>query len=526
MFTFAPPVKPRETRRNAKSSTTASMPLSITDPDRMDVSGGISLADFVRESWHVLEPSIALDWSWHLDAICYHAQELLMDWMRHQRDPAYVQRVQNLLINVPPGSGKSRLISVCMPAWMWTKWPSWRAIFISANPRVALRDSVFCRDLIESDWYQKRFQPPWSLRIDQSAKSNYWNTAGGMRLAFGVGSKVTGDRADFLGLDDLNDATEVESQTLRDYVNDRWDNAIYNRVNDLTTSTRLGIQQRLAEDDWSGHVLRSNEWEHLCIPQEWEEEHRKTTAFDWTDPRSIKGDLMMPKRFPIGILTKEKARLGSYGYAGQHQQRPVPREGGMIKGGWFGRYMIAPEYPELIVQSWDTAYKGAKLNDPWVCQTWAVYDGEFYLLETVRKRMEYPEGKRCAGELALKWEPHLILIEDKGSGQSLIQDLREGIDPGNNLLRYFSIIPVIPIADKITRMSVESAAIEAGRVYLPQDAPWLADFESEVLTFPAVKHDDQVDCLSQFLKWGRSHSHGSSVSGSEGRAVDGVMGFL
>ncbi|HYW18495.1 MAG TPA: LAGLIDADG family homing endonuclease, partial [Nodularia sp. (in: cyanobacteria)] len=219
--------------------------LAATKKETVQIT--LSLAEFVRESWQVLEPSTDLLWNWHIDVMCWHIQETLLDWFKHKQNPHYVQRIQNLLINVPPGSLKSRCLSVCTPAWMWTICPSWRAIFLSSNPRVALRDSVYCRDVIESDWYQKRFSPDWKLRVDNNSKSSFWNTKGGVRSAFGFNSRITGDRGDFIAWDDPHDAQEVNSELIRQGVIDRWDSAIRNRVNDLKSSVRIGIMQRLHE---------------------------------------------------------------------------------------------------------------------------------------------------------------------------------------------------------------------------------------------------------------------------------------
>jgi len=458
----------------------------------------ISLSNFFRDSWHVLEPSTDLAWNWHIEAICDHIQELFFDWLKHREDPQYIQRARNLVINIPPGSAKSRVISVCTPAWIWTYYPSFKMIFLSANPRVALRDSVLCRDLIESEWYQTTFKPSWELRSDQNAKSSYWNTAGGFRNANGFNSRITGSRADCLTWDDPHDAEEVNSDALRLAVIERWDNAIRNRVNDPKSSIRLGIMQRLHDGDLTGHVDKSGEWEKLVIPQEFEGD--KTPTFTgWRDPRTEQGELMFPDRFPRSVVEQEKKNLGSYGYAGQHQQRPVPREGGMIKLAWFQRYSVPPANPEKVVISWDTASKAKELSCPWVCGVWSVYQGNYYLLYVFRKQMEYPEGRRTAFNLALQWNPDEILIEDKSTGQSLIQEFKLGVVE-SGLKRYFNIIPVQPDADKVTRIATESTAIEAGRVFLPESASWLPDYELEMTTCPNCSTFDQVDMTSQFLK--------------------------
>lgn len=412
---------------------------------------------------------------------------------------------------------KSRITSVYLPAWVWLEWPSWKALFLAANPRVALRDSSLCRDLLQSDWYRNTFRPTWEFAKDQDAKSLYKNTEGGFRQAMGITAKITGERGDALFMDDPHDAKEVMSEAKRLAVIERWDTAIANRVNDARCSIRVGIMQRLHADDWSGHILKQGGWEHLCLPMEFEPggvcqcETCKagTTAIGWTDPRTEQKEILHPTRFPQKVLDAERKRLGSFGYAGQMQQSPTPLEGGMVKLNWFKRFTTPPANPIMIVQSWDTAQKAKQINDPWVSGTWLVTETGWYLVEVLRRRMEYPEGKRTAISQAAKWKPDAILIEDKSSGQSLIQELRAETD--------LPVIAIEPENDKITRMSVQTPKIEAGRVYLPDaeadDTEWLADYENELCRFPLVTHDDQTDMTSQFLKWiGDNEDTGPSIT--------------
>lgn len=454
----------------------------------------LSLSDFVRESWETLEPSTELLWNWHIDAMCWHIQETLLDWFKHKTNPHYVQRIQNLLINVPPGSLKSRVVSVCTPAWFWTICPSWRAIFLSANPRVALRDSVYCRDVVESEWYQKRFSPDWKLRDDNNSKTSFWNTKGGVRSAFGFNSRITGDRGDCLLWDDPHDAQEVNSELIRQGVIDRWDSAIRNRVNDLKSSVRIGIMQRLHEKDLSGHVLNQGSWQHLCIPQEFEKA-QSPTALNWVDPRTEPGELMFPERFSREVLQEEKKALGSYGYAGQHQQRPAPADGGHFKRSWWQYYKVAPDDFELIVQSWDCTFKETKKSDFVVGQVWGKRGGQFYLLDQVRDRMDFPTTIAAIRALSAKYpNAGAKLIEDKANGPAVISSLEREI-PG--------IIAINPEGGKLVRAIAIAPFVEAGNVFLPDPsiASWVGDFVAEFSTFPNGSNDDQVDGTSQAINW-------------------------
>lgn len=465
----------------------------------------LSLKDFVIESWQVTEPSTDLLWNWHIDAMCLHIQETLLDWYKHKQNPHYVQRIQNLLINVPPGSLKSRVLSVCTPAWFWTICPSWRAIFLSANPRVALRDSVYCRDIIESDWYQSRFSPDWSLRDDNNSKSSFWNTKGGTRSAFGFNSRITGDRGDFIAWDDPHDAQEVNSDAIRRGVIDRWDSAIRNRVNDPKSSVRMGIMQRLHTEDLAGHVLKQGGWEHLCIPQEFEAT-QPITSLGWADPRQQAGELMFPERFSLEVLAAEKIALGSYGYAGQHQQLPAPADGGHFKRSWWQYYKVPPEDFDIIIQSWDCAFKETKISDYVVGQVWGKKGGQFYLLDQVRDRMDINATINAIRALSAKYPNSTAkLIEDKANGSAIISLLNREIS---------GLIAIEPQGGKIVRAVACSPLIEAGNVFLPYPsiASWINDYVEEFSIFPNGSNDDQVDSSSQSLNWLMSRINAWRVS--------------
>lgn len=173
-------------------------------------------------------------------------------------------------------------------------------------------------------------------------------------------------------------------------------------------------------------------------------------------------------------------------------------EGGIVKAAWFKRYGTAPANYTMIVQSWDTAYKDKQINDPSVCTTWAVTPNGYFLLDTFRERMDYPAVKRAVRSLAEKWKPTAVLIEDKASGQSLIQELRAET--------RLPVIAIEPEGDKISRMNAVSSIIESGLVFLPEVSSWLLDYEIEMTIFPLAAHDDQVDSTSQFLKWVHAHT--------------------
>ena len=252
--------------------------------------------------------------------------------------------------------------------------------------------------------------------------------------------------------------------------------------------------QRLHVDDLVGHVLEQEPWVQVNLPAIAEAHQRVQIATDRFVERRP-GDLLHPEREPGATLEHVKATLGTYHFSAQYQQSPVPIGGAMIRWDWFGTYRELPRQGpnDRVIQSWDTASKAEEIHDYSVCTTWQEGGNSFYLMDVVRRRLEYPELKRRVVQEAARHRANVVLIEDKGSGTHLIQDLgRQGpVRP----------IAILPEGDKITRMSAQSAKIEAGQVLLPAQAPWLHDFQSEVLQFPHGRHDDQIDSFSQFLAW-------------------------
>jgi predicted phage terminase large subunit-like protein len=169
--------------------------------------------------------------------------------------------------------------------------------------------------------------------------------------------------------------------------------------------------------------------------------------------------------------------------------------GGLVKAEWFKRYREneRPERFDRIVQSWDTANKATELSDFSVCTTWGVKDKNLFLLAVFRQRLEYPALKRAVREQQSLFAANEVLIEDKASGTQLIQEL---VTDG-----FYGVTRYQPTMDKIMRLHAQTALIENGFVYIPETAPWLAEYLHEMTVFPKGKHDDQVDSTAQFLDW-------------------------
>ncbi len=267
--------------------------------------------------------------------------------------------------------------------------------------------------------------------------------------------------------------------------------------------------QRLHFEDLVGHVMSKNttrEWWFLELPAIEHEEEVLQVGDNFQLHHRAPGELLHEAREPREVLEQLRRQLGDFDFSAQYLQHPLPLEGGLIKWRWFRFYETPPERTpqDMVLQSCDTASKAGELNDFSVCTTWLVKGKQYFLLDVLRKKLDYPDLHATAIEHAARWLPSAIIIEDQGTGTALIQDL------GRICSRSIPApIAIKPEGDKITRMHTQALKIESGQVYLPEKAPWLEDFRTEFLQFPKGRFDDQVDSLSQALGWLGARSEGS-----------------
>lgn len=441
-------------------------------------------AAFVRQVFRTVTPGTTYLHNWHID--------LMAEYLEACRR----REIKRLLINLPPRMLKSIVTSIAWPAWLLGHNASEKIIASSYAESLALKHSVDCRLVVQSEWYKKLF-PLVQLAHDQNEKGKFQTTARGHRLATSVGSSPLGEGGDFLIFDDPLNPLQAATKSQRDKANEWYEQSFSTRLDDKINGVIVGVMQRLDADDLTGHLLARGGWEHLKIPAI----APTRVVIDFGRVHIVReiGDVMHAEREPLEILERQKIDMGSMAFAGQYQQEPAPLEGGIYKAVWFKRYEKRQEVYSQIVQSWDTASKAGELNDPSVCTTWGIRPDGADLLHVLVARLEYPELKARAIQHAELHAADAILIEDKSSGQALLQDLQRETK--------LPVIAITPTADKITRASATSSMVEAGRVSLPINAPWLGDYETEMLTFPNAVHDDQVDSTSQFLNWLRTKTN-------------------
>ena len=443
------------------------------------------MREFTKASWGTIEPGVEFKNNWHIDAISDHLQAVV------EGD------IKRLIINVPPRHMKSISVAVALPAWTWASRPSKKFLFASYAASLSIRDSVKCRRLIDSPWYKAHFGDKFKLTDDQNAKQRFENDKTGFRISTSVGGALTGDGGDIICIDDPHNSIEADSSKVREGVLDWWDQAMQTRLNDPKTGAFVIIMQRLHEQDLTGHILANQlkgEWDHLMLPARYEvgAPNPMRSSLGFTDPRTEEGELLWPDRMDEKTLTNLERSLGSYAAAGQLQQRPSPKGGGILKASWWVPWE-KEELPEVsyVIQSWDTAFETKESSSYSARTTWGVFKKDGYdcliVLEAWYDKVNYPELRKLAQEAYDDWEPDAVLIEAKASGQSLLADLRMAGVP---------VLAYSPDRDKVARAHASSALLEDGRIYYPK-RKWAEDLISICAAFPAAKNDDLVDTATQ-----------------------------
>jgi predicted phage terminase large subunit-like protein len=448
---------------------------------------------FTARCFHDLNPQAELAVNWHLEVIAAKLTAVREG------------KIRRLIINLPPRHLKSLMASIAFPAWCLGHDASAQILCVSYAQDLSDKLARDCRSIMMSPWYRRIFST--RLATHRQAVQEFITTANGYRLATSNGGVLTGRGADIILIDDPLKPEEALSDARRQGTNEWYDNTLYSRLNDKRYGAIIVIMQRLHEDDLVGHVLAQEGWVVVSFPAiaEADEVHQIETIWGPQCFTRRRGEALHPEREPLDTLEHIRRTLGEYNFAGQYQQTPAPLGGGMVKAEWFRRYRQnqRPESFDRIVQSWDTANKATELSDFSVCTTWGVRGKDFFLLNVLRKRLEYPALKRAVRDQHSQFDAKVVLIEDKASGTQLIQEL---IADGCHAVTRYK-----PECDKIMRLHAQTGAIENGFVHLPEAAPWLAEYLHEMTVFPKGKHDDQVDSTAQFLDWFKKPFPGQGI---------------
>lgn len=440
----------------------------------------VSLVDFVRRSWHVLEPGQPYIHGWHVEAICEHLEAITAG------------EINRLLINVPPGTMKSTLVSVFWPAWEWGPrgLPFTRFIGASHEQDLAIRDARRMRTLVTSDWFQTRW--PLVLTGDQNEKKYYENSATGFRQACAVKS-MTGRRGDRVAWDDPHSVEGAISDADREVALRVFQETLPTRLNNPDSSAIVVVMQRLHEMDVAGFILQGDYgYTHLCLPMEFEVDRRCVTSIGFEDPRTEEGALLFPERFPREVVERDKRVMGDAAVAGQFQQRPTSREGGDFK---VANIQIVDALPAGLnfTRGWDLAGTTKKRSDYTASVRIAVgSDGVTWISNAHRFKGKSDEVERAIIQTAE--------VEGSDTFFSLPQDPGQaGVAQVTNLSRKlagkrFEFTP--ESGDKRVRAAPLAAQVNVGNVKMLR-GDWNDAFLHELSMFPNGAHDDQVDAASR-----------------------------
>ncbi len=439
-----------------------------------------SLHEFVRRGWHVLEPSTDFIDSRHVEVICEHLEAVAQG------------RITRLQINVPPGSMKSLLVSVFFQAYEWGPCgkPGLRYFTTSYTDAYSTRDARKCRDLIQSDWYQTH----WPIELVRAGETSFENTERGNREAMPFTSLTSG-RGNRVIIDDPHSTEQAESDTERRRVTRIFRESVPSRVNDPRKDAIIVVMHRLHPQDVCGVIDRLGlSYDKLILPMEFEPDRVCRTSIGFKDWRTKKGELLCPERFPQEVLARDKKVLTSYAYAGQYQQRPAPREGGIFKREWLPITKRVPERVWRVVRRWDlAATKASELSlDPdWTVGVKMSRSGErFYIEDVIRFRDTANEVRKTIKATAVADGKDVEVYVPQEPGQA-------GKDQGQSLVAMLA--PYVARARRETgskevRAEPFAAQCEARNVFLVEGA-WNEAFLDEISNFP-VGHDDQVDAAA------------------------------
>jgi predicted phage terminase large subunit-like protein len=389
-----------------------------------------------------------------------------------------------LILCLPPRHGKSLLASIHFPAWYLGRHPDRYVITASYGQELADDFGRRVRNTLTSPLHKAIF-PECRVSVDSASMNRLNLTGGGAYFAVGRGAAITGRGAHLLLIDDpLKDAEEAGSPATRRALQTWYATVAYTRL--MPGAAVVLIQTRWHEDDLAGWLLREHShegWDLVSLP----------AIAERDDGFRREGEALWGNRYPIEALKRIRSQVGGAAFASLYQQRPAASEGRIFKREWWQSWNGEPPKFSRTIQSWDTGFKTGAENDYSACTTWGEGKNGYYLLHGWKGRVEFPELKRLVLSFASRWCPNAVLIEDRASGQSLVQELACG-----------SSVPILPVrvdSDKVTRAQAVTPMIEAGKVFLPESASWLEDYLDELSAFPAALNDDLVDSTTQALNF-------------------------
>lgn len=452
---------------------------------------------FVQTFWDVIIKEKPV-FNWHIPYLCEEL-ERLSDCIVHRQPKPY-----DLIINIPPGTTKSTIVTIMWPVWLWTLDPTIRIITNSYSGGLSLEHATKSKDIILSDKFQRLF-PNIQIRRDKSGKQNYENTETGFRYATSTGATITGFHAHVIINDDPQNPKQAESDQMRIQANEHTKTLSSRKVDKANTPV-VTIMQRLHEDDVTGYLLKKKgeNIRHICLPAE---------DCDDVKPSDLRAryvdGLLDPVRLSRAVLDEAKTDLGSRGYAGQYGQSPVAAGGNIIKESWFKRISQAEfkalRFHEPMHFFLDSAYDEQQAksdNDPSGIIATCRIGNNVYVTNAKKVWKDFPDliaflpeflyANDYTGESSLRIEP-------KANGKSIVQVLER------ETTLNVTETPT-PTDSKAVRLHAVSPKIECGRCWLVE-GDWNEEFIDEVCGFPNKTHDEYVDILGYALNYHLSDTY-------------------
>lgn len=448
-----------------------------------------SFFDFLREFWETVipEPPVL---GWHVEYLCHELQELAERVFRREKRP------YDLIVNIPPGSTKSTIMSQMLPAWCWTRMPNAQFICVSYSASIALKDALKGRDIVQSELYQSCF-PGITLREDANTKGLFVNTRKGFRLSAGVLGAITGQHGHFLVVDDPLNPEQSYSESELKTVNRWMRTTLPSRRLPKDVAPIILVQQRLSMQDPTGEMLErygGRKIKHICLPGELP----AVLPGNVSPPELVEryvGGMLDPLRLGQDILRTMESELGPYGYSAQVQQDPVPMSGGMFE---VDKLNIVAEAPQMVrqVRSWDKA--GTEGGGKFSAGVLMGVDKlrRFWILDVERGQWGAHRRERNI----------LATAEKDGHGVTVIVEVEGGSggkESGENTvsnLAGFTIQAYHPTGDKQTRAYPYASQVGGGNVFVLQ-RHWTRAYLDELRYFPYGKYTDQVDGSSGGFNW-------------------------
>lgn len=429
---------------------------------------------FMQKAFTVIDGSQDFKGNWHL--------ELISDKLEQCRKG----KIKKLIINIPPRNLKSHCASVCFPAYLLGHEPNAKIVCISYAQDLANKLSRKTRKLMESSFYKNIFQ---TRLAGKNTENEFETTKNGSRYATSIDGTLTGDGGSYIIIDDPIKADEATSEIKRRNVNEWYNNTLVSRLNNKIDGVIILIMQRLHVDDLTGHLLKQDGWELLSLPAIAENDE----TFILSDGRVVgrqSGNALNPKLEPLEILEQQRKNMSDYNFSAQYQQKPIPEKGNIIDFELFKFYTTSFINGEVF-QSWDVAAKTGDDNDYSTCITAKAKGEECYIIDVFRGKYTLPDLEEEIIKLKQKFQASNVIIEESPISQQLIQALEK---QGHRLIKHR------PQYDKITRANNISFPLKAGKIMLPENANWLNDFKTEIVSFPKGRHDDQVDAFTQLME--------------------------